>query len=104
MGGRRSADEASPAALIAELLRECAEFAARWAEHPVRACATHTRAYRHPVVGPRTLTDELLTLPDDPGKRVVIYHAEPGSPAAAALRLLAAAARGGRVTGPTPRT
>ncbi|MGW7018382.1 hypothetical protein ACWGGS_03345 [Streptomyces decoyicus] len=47
---------------------------------------------------------ELLTLPDDPGKRVVIYHAEPGPPSAAVLRLLVAAARGGTVTAPLPRT
>ncbi|MFD0162544.1 helix-turn-helix transcriptional regulator [Streptomyces decoyicus] len=97
-------DDPSLAGLIAELHRESAEFAALWAEHPVRTCATHTRAYHHPVVGPLTLTDELLTLSDDPGRRVVIYHAEPGSPSAAALRLLAAGARGGTVNGPSPRT
>ncbi|MGW2026776.1 MmyB family transcriptional regulator [Streptomyces decoyicus] len=56
------------------------------------------------LVGPLTLTDELLTLSDDPGKRVVIYHAEPGSESAAALGLLAAVARGGTVTVPSPRT
>ncbi|MFJ5802054.1 hypothetical protein [Streptomyces decoyicus] len=47
---------------------------------------------------------ELLTPSDDPGRRVAIYHAGPGSPSAAALRLLAVAARGGTVTGPSPRT
>lgn len=78
--------------LIAELTDRSAEFAALWAAHPVRTCATHTRTYRHPAVGPLTLTDELLTMPDDPGQRVVIYHAERGSASAAALRLLAAKA------------
>ncbi|REK91264.1 XRE family transcriptional regulator [Streptomyces inhibens] len=97
-------DSPRPAGLIAELGRESAEFATLWAAHPVRTCATHTRAYRHPVVGPLTLTDELLTLPDDPGQRVVIYHAEPGSPSAAALRLLAATAAAGRLTVPPRRT
>jgi transcriptional regulator with XRE-family HTH domain len=75
-------------ALIAELERESAEFAEEWAAHPVRTCAAHTREYRHPLVGPLTLADELLTMPDDPGQRVVIFHAEPGSPSAAALSRL----------------
>ncbi|MEU8917865.1 helix-turn-helix transcriptional regulator [Streptomyces nigrescens] len=90
--------------LIAELRRESGEFRELWAAHPVRTCATHTRVYRHPAVGPLTLTDELLTLPDDPGQRVVIYHAEPGSPSAGALRLLMAAAADGPVTVPPRRT
>ncbi|AZS74891.1 hypothetical protein DDE74_31740 [Streptomyces lydicus] len=83
---------------------ESGEFRELWAAHPVRTCATHTRAHRHPVVGPVTLTDELLTLPDDPGQRVVSCHTEPGSPSAAALRLLTAAAADGPVTVPPRRT
>ncbi|MFJ9409781.1 helix-turn-helix transcriptional regulator [Streptomyces sp. NPDC101393] len=77
--------------LIAELTRESAEFAAEWMAHPVRTCATHTRDYRHPLVGPPTLADELLTMPDDAGQRVAIFHAEPGSPSADALRRLSGA-------------
>ncbi|MFJ3952018.1 hypothetical protein ACIPXV_18525 [Streptomyces libani] len=83
---------------------ESGEFKELWAAHPVRTCATHTRAYRHPVVSLLTLTDELLTLPDDPGRRVVSCHAEPGSPSAGALRLLRAAAGDGPVTVLSRRT
>jgi hypothetical protein len=36
-----------------------------------------------------TPTDELLRLPGGEGQRVVVFHAEPGSPSDAALRLLA---------------
>ncbi|BDM71408.1 transcriptional regulator [Streptomyces nigrescens] len=90
--------------LIAELRRGSTEFEALWAEHPVRTCATHARDYRHPVVGPLTLTDELLTLPDDPGQRVVIYHAEPGSPSAGALRRLVGGVGGGGLTAVPRRT
>ncbi|MFD8549652.1 helix-turn-helix domain-containing protein [Streptomyces sp. NPDC059649] len=90
--------------LLAELRRESTEFEELWAAHPVRTCATHTRDYRHPVVGPLTLTDELLTLPDDPGQRVVIYHAAPGSPSAGALRRLAGGAPGGGLTAVPRRT
>ncbi|MFF8372161.1 helix-turn-helix domain-containing protein [Streptomyces lydicus] len=91
-------------ALLAELALRSPEFAGLWAAHPVRTCATHTRAYRHPVVGPLTLTDELLTLPDDPGQRVVLYHAEPGSASAAALRRLAGAGGASRVSARPRRT
>ncbi|WP_341483749.1 hypothetical protein [Streptomyces endophytica] len=90
--------------LIAELRRNSTEFEALWAAHPVRACATHTRDYRHPVVGPLTLADELLTLPDDPGQRVVIYHAEPGSASAGALRRLVGGGADGGFTAGTRRT
>ena len=88
---RAAARAAELTGLIAELTRESAEFAAEWAAHPVRTCATHTRDYRHPLVGPLTLADELLTMPDDAGQRVAIFHAEPGSPSADALRRLSGA-------------
>ncbi|GGU46099.1 transcriptional regulator [Streptomyces albospinus] len=105
--GRRP-DAPELTALIAELTDHSAEFAALWAAHPVRSCAAHTRGYRHPVAGPLTLTDEVLTLPDDAGQRVVIYHAQPGSPSAAALHRLTAAAAGAAALPPLsaagPRT
>ncbi|MFJ9852777.1 helix-turn-helix transcriptional regulator [Streptomyces sp. NPDC101150] len=88
-------DEPGRYELIAELTRESAEFAALWADHSVRTCATHTREYRHPAVGPLVLTGETLMLPDDAGQRMVIYHAAPGSPSADALRLLTATAGAG---------
>ncbi|KPC60257.1 helix-turn-helix transcriptional regulator [Streptomyces chattanoogensis] len=82
-------DEPRLRELITELRRESAEFTALWAAHPVRTCATHTLTYRHPAVGPITLTDENMLLPDDAGQRVVVFHAAPGSPSADALRRLA---------------
>ena len=41
------------------------------------------------MAGTLTLTDDLLTLPDDDGQRLAVFHAEPGSPSAAALARLA---------------
>lgn len=81
------------AGLVAEL-RADPGFRALWESHPVRRCAHHARRYRHPVVGELTLTDELLTLPDDDGQRLVVFNAEPDSSSAAALTLLAELAAG----------
>ncbi|WP_121434559.1 helix-turn-helix domain-containing protein [Actinomadura pelletieri] len=90
---RRSAgrfpDDRELTELIGELTVKSPDFAALWSSHAVRECSHNTREYRHPLVGRLTLTDEMLHLPDDQGQRVVIYHAEEGSPSAEALRLLA---------------
>ncbi|MCP2167538.1 helix-turn-helix transcriptional regulator [Goodfellowiella coeruleoviolacea] len=85
----RHPDDPRLAELVGELTMRSAEFAALWSAHPVRRCARHTREYRHPVVGPLTLNDELLTLPDDEGQRLVVFTVAPGSASQAALRLLA---------------
>ncbi|WP_433176252.1 helix-turn-helix transcriptional regulator [Actinoallomurus sp. CA-150999] len=85
----RYPDDRLLAELIGELTMKSTEFSAMWSAHPVRRCAHHTREYRHPVVGPLTLTDELLQLPDDEGQRLAIFTAEPDSPSRSALRLLA---------------
>jgi hypothetical protein len=42
-----------------------------------------------PVVGDLTLTYEAMHLPNDPGQRILVYTAEPATPSAEALRLLA---------------
>ncbi|MCK2245064.1 MULTISPECIES: helix-turn-helix domain-containing protein [unclassified Crossiella] len=76
------------AELIGDLALSSPEFSALWSGHPVRDCASHHRDYRHPVLGRLTLTDDLLTLPDTEGQRLVLFHAEPGSASATALELL----------------
>ncbi|MFD9734587.1 helix-turn-helix domain-containing protein [Umezawaea sp. NPDC059074] len=82
-------DDARIAELVGELSVQSPEFRALWAAHPVRRCAFHDRTFHHPVVGDLTLSDELLTLPDDDGQRLVVFNAVPGSSSAAALVLLA---------------
>lgn len=79
-------------ALVDDLTMHSPEFATLWSAHPVQTCAHHTRTYHHPTLGPLTLTDDLLTLPDDEGQRLAIFYAEPGSPSAAALDFLNGAA------------
>lgn len=84
----RRPDDLALAELIGELSMHSPEFAALWAAHPVRGCAHHTRVYHHPLVGALTLTDDLLTLPDDDGQRLAVFYAEPDSPSAVGLELL----------------
>lgn len=85
--GRRPGDRAL-AMLIAELVERSPEFATLWRAHPVAACPSHARRYRHPRVGPLTLTHQLLDLGDGSAQRLALYAAEPGSPSAAALARL----------------
>ncbi|WP_018637777.1 helix-turn-helix domain-containing protein [Parafrankia elaeagni] len=75
--------------LIGELCVKSEEFASGWARHPVRDCTSSVRAYRHPLVGDLTLHEETMRLPDDPGQRVSVLSAEPQSPTAERLALLA---------------
>lgn len=84
----RYQDDARLAELVGELSMKSPEFTALWNNHAVKACAYSTREFHHPLVGPLTLANELLVLPDDDGQRLALFHAEPGSPSEAALDLL----------------
>jgi transcriptional regulator with XRE-family HTH domain len=75
--------------LVGELSVRSAEFATRWATHNVRFHRTGLKDIHHPVVGDLHLTFEAMELPADPGLALVVYSAEPGSPSADALHLLA---------------
>lgn len=75
--------------LIGELTLGSPEFAKLWAAHTVGDCGGTARTYRHPTVGAMALMTEFMTLPNDEGQRVAVFNAEPGSPSAAALRILA---------------
>ncbi|MDT0414258.1 helix-turn-helix transcriptional regulator [Streptomyces sp. DSM 41982] len=74
--------------LIGELSLHSEDFRRLWAAHEVRDLGHGTKVFRHPLVGELTLSYETLRLPDDPGQSLFVYHAEPGSPSAEALRLL----------------
>lgn len=75
-------------ALVGELVIKSPEFAQLWAAHPVGTCTQGTKRLRHPTVGDVELGFTVLTPPDDSGHRLLVYAAEPGSPARAALELL----------------
>jgi transcriptional regulator with XRE-family HTH domain len=75
--------------LIGELSTRSEEFRRRWAAHDVRFHRTGFKKVRHPIVGDLELTFEAMDLSADDGPTMLVYGAEPGSPTADALNLLA---------------
>ncbi|WP_404198039.1 helix-turn-helix domain-containing protein [Streptomyces tauricus] len=85
----RYPDDPLLAALIGELTMHSREFATMWADHRVLACDVADYEMRHPLVGTVTVTQQTLQSPQGDGPSLVVATAEPGSPSAAALALLA---------------
>ncbi|OKI09670.1 transcriptional regulator [Streptomyces sp. CB02923] len=74
-------------ALVDELLDGSAEFARLWAAHDVTSRPTLCKTFAHPLVGPVSVSCDVLDVADR-DQRVFLYTAAPGSPSAEALRLL----------------
>lgn len=85
----RDPSDRHTAALIAELREESHEFDAWWEQHRVHQRTHGSKRLRHPVAGELTVEYETLTPPGDPDTTLYVYTAEPGSPSARALGLLA---------------
>ncbi|HEX4221670.1 MAG TPA: helix-turn-helix transcriptional regulator [Pseudonocardiaceae bacterium] len=77
------------AELIGELSMKSADFRTKWATHNVKRKTHDTIRLSHPLVGELTLRYETFTLPGDQEQSLSVYHAEPASSSADALRLLA---------------
>ncbi|MFD2028995.1 helix-turn-helix transcriptional regulator [Promicromonospora aerolata] len=77
------------ARLIGTLSMSSTDFAALWADHKVRACATADYTLHHPVVGTLTVTQQTLRSIDQPDQTLVTHTTLPGTPSAEALSLLA---------------
>lgn len=75
--------------LVGELSTRSDEFRGRWGAHNVRRHGTGVKRFHHPLVGEVTLTWEAMTMAAEPGLTLVVYTAEPGSPSAERLELLA---------------
>lgn len=75
--------------LIGELSTRSADFRRRWGNHDVRHHGTGFKTFRHPVVGEMTLAFEGLEMAAEPGLTMTIYSAEPGSPSAERMQVLA---------------
>lgn len=75
--------------LVGELSTRSELFRTLWAAHNVRTHGTGTKRFHHPIVGELTLVFEELAITAEPGRVLLIYTAEPGSPSAEGLRLLA---------------
>jgi transcriptional regulator with XRE-family HTH domain len=75
--------------LVGELSTRSDVFRRLWGAHDVRTHGSGTKRFVHPVVGELTLAYEELAITAEPGHVLLIYTAEPGSPSAERLRLLA---------------
>ena len=75
--------------LVGELSTRNDDFRRRWGAHNVRTHGSGVKHFHHHVVGDLTLAYESLDLRAEPGLTMTIYAAEPNSPTAQALTLLA---------------
>ncbi|MFE4652870.1 helix-turn-helix transcriptional regulator [Streptomyces sp. NBC_01550] len=107
MDAGRYPDDPRLSALVGELSVKCEEFRRLWATHDVKEKCHGIKHLQHPLVGELDLRLESFHLADDHEQSLVTYHAEPGSPSAEALRLLASwgtdATRAGTGTSSTGR-
>lgn len=75
--------------LIGELSTRSTDFRRLWGAHNVRHHGAGFKTFNHSVVGEMTLAYEGLEMEAEPGLTMTVYTAEPGSPSAERLRLLA---------------
>lgn len=75
--------------LVGELSTRSEEFRVRWAAHDVHQHRSGVKRLQHPVVGFMELSYEAMELVTDEGLTLLVYNAEPGSPAEERLALLA---------------
>ena len=76
-------------ALIDELRDADDDVARWWDDHGVRDYAPVAKSIRHPVVGNLSFDIEIVSPPHDPDQHLVVYTAQPGSPTAGLLPVLA---------------
>ena len=75
--------------LVGELSTQSETFRRLWGAHDVRSHGSGTKRFIHPLVGEVTLAYEELAITAEPGLILMMYTAEPGSPSAERLKLLA---------------
>jgi transcriptional regulator with XRE-family HTH domain len=75
--------------LVGELSTRSDDFRRRWGAHNVRTHGSGIKHFHHHIVGELALAYESLDLRAEPDLTVTIYTAEPDSPTAHALTLLA---------------
>jgi transcriptional regulator with XRE-family HTH domain len=85
----RDEHDARVEALISELIERSTLFRKLWEEHGVVKRMSGRKTFNHPEVGVIELDWERLTVPGTGGQVLMVYSAEPGTPAATALTLLA---------------
>jgi hypothetical protein len=84
-----NADDPRLAALVGELSVHSETFRRLWARHDARPRTGGVALFDHPQLGPLDLRLEKLTITGTASLVLLVYHAEPGSPSADRLALLA---------------
>lgn len=74
--------------VLEAVLAASPDFVRLWERHDVRRKQAMTKRFRHPAVGELNLRMNAFDVKSAPGQELIVYHAEPGSPSADALRLL----------------
>jgi transcriptional regulator with XRE-family HTH domain len=85
----RHPDDARLRSLVDDVRTADADVAQWWDDHGVTDRTSVDKQIDHPVVGPLRFGIESLVAPHDLEQRLVVYTAEPGSPTARALPMLA---------------
>jgi transcriptional regulator with XRE-family HTH domain len=75
--------------LVGELSTRSQDFRRRWSSHDVRLHGAGSKSFHHTAVGDLDLAYEHMELVSEPGLSLTVYAAEPASPTAQALSLLA---------------
>lgn len=75
--------------LVGELSTRSEEFRRLWGSHDVRLHGAGSKSFHHTAVGELDLAYESTDMVSEPGLTMTIYAADPASPTAQALKLLA---------------
>ncbi|MEV1082371.1 helix-turn-helix domain-containing protein [Streptomyces sp. NPDC050211] len=89
--------DARLASLVGELSVRDDDFRTWWGSHQVTTGSVGTKTLHHPVAGDLTLDWDTLTAGTDPDQHLLVWTAEPGTPAHDGLRLLASWAASTRI-------
>jgi transcriptional regulator with XRE-family HTH domain len=90
--------------LVGELSAHSEDFRRRWSAHNVRYHGAGAKRFHHHVAGDLRLAYESVDMISEPGFTLTLYAAEPASPTAQALDLLAAWAASQGWNGQPPHT
>lgn len=74
--------------VIDMMLAESPDFVWMWERHETRRKRMESKRFCHPEVGEMTLWMNVFDVKSTPGQELVVYHAEPGTASADALKLL----------------
>lgn len=88
MEAARHPDDPRLVELVGELSIRSDHFRQWWASRNVVVWSQGLKILHHPLVGELTLRSEAVTFPGDPDQTMIVFLAEPGSPAQHALDLL----------------